>query len=252
MIQRRFAAASRGAGSLESIVERVWIIPFTVNPPLFELDGVTLNRAGQVVLSELSARIPGGASCVAGPSGSGKSTLLRLLNRLVDPDRGSVFYRGRDVREYDPLALRREVCLVPQLPAPLEGTVADNVLYGVRLQDGDADVGRLLRLAGLDPSFGDRDASQLSVGEQQRVMLARALALEPAVLLLDEPTSALDKAARDAVEQSLLGLREELELSYVLVTHDLDQAARLADWVLRLDLGGTVVGEGLATELLRV
>ena len=222
-----------------------------MNAPLFELGHVTLARAGQVVLRDLSARIPSGASCVAGPSGSGKSTLLRLLNRLVDPDVGTVSYRGRDVREYDPLALRREVCLVPQLPAPLEGTVSDNVLYGVRLMGGDADVERLLRLSSLDPSYAGRDASQLSVGEQQRVMLARALALEPAVLLLDEPTSALDEAARDAVEQSLLGLRDELDLSYVLVTHDLDQAGRLADWVLRLDLGGTVVGEGRAAELLR-
>jgi putative ABC transport system ATP-binding protein len=218
---------------------------------LFELVGVTLSRAAQVVLPDLSARIPSGASCVAGPSGSGKSTLLRLLNRLVDPSAGTVSYRGRDVREYDPLALRREVALVPQLPAPLEGTVSDNVLYGARLAGRDADVARLLPLCGLDPSFAERDASQLSVGEQQRVMLARALALEPDVLLLDEPTSALDEAARDAVEQSLLGLRHELDLSYVLVTHDLAQAARLADWVLRLELGGVVIGEGTTAELLR-
>jgi ABC-type cobalamin/Fe3+-siderophores transport system ATPase subunit len=222
-----------------------------VEPPLFELDGVTLARAGQVVLSDLSARIPGGASCIAGPSGSGKSTLLRLLNRLADPDSGTVAYRGRDGREYDPLALRREVSLVPQLPAPLEGTVSENVLFGVRLAGGDADVGRVLELAGLDLSFSERDASQLSVGEQQRVMLARALALEPAVLLLDEPTSALDEGARTAVERTLLGLRDELDLSYVLVTHDLEQAGRLADWVLRLELGGVAVGEGRTAELLR-
>jgi putative ABC transport system ATP-binding protein len=222
-----------------------------VNPPLFELADVTLARAGKIVLRDVNAAIPRGASCVAGPSGSGKSTLLRLLNRLVDPDSGRVSYRERDVREYDPLALRREVSLVPQLPAPLEGTVADNVLYGVRLTGGEADVERLLDLCGLASSFAERDASQLSVGEQQRVMLARALALEPAVLLLDEPTSALDEAARSAIEQSLLGLRDELELSYVLVTHDLDQAARLADWVLRLELGGTVVGEGSAADLLK-
>ena len=212
--------------------------------PLFELEHVTLRRAGAVVLRDLTAKIPAGASCVAGPSGSGKSTMLRLLDRLADPDEGVVRYRGRDVREYDPLALRREVCLVPQLPAPLEGTVADNVLYGVRLVGGDADVPRLLELCGLDGGFAERDASQLSVGEQQRVMLARALALEPAVLLLDEPTSALDEDARDAVERSLLRLRSELDLSYVLVTHDLAQATRLADWVLRLELGGTAVGSG--------
>jgi putative ABC transport system ATP-binding protein len=215
--------------------------------PLFQLDRVNLTRAGSLVLSGLSASIPAGASCVAGPSGSGKSTLLRLLDRLVDPDRGTVRYRGRDVREYDPLALRREVCLVPQLPAPLEGTVADNVLYGVRLIERDADVPRLLQLSGLDPGFAERDASMLSVGEQQRVMLARALALEPAVLLLDEPTSALDADARDAVERTLIHLREELELSYVLVTHDLAQAERLANWVLRLELGGTAAGVEVLT-----
>jgi putative ABC transport system ATP-binding protein len=209
---------------------------------LFELEQVALSRAGAVVISDLSASIPPGASCVAGPSGSGKSTLLRLLDRLVDPDEGVVRYRGRDVREYDPLALRREVCLVPQLPAPLEGTVADNVLYGVHLIDRDADVPRLLELSGLDPGFAGRDASQLSVGEQQRVMLARALALEPSVLLLDEPTSALDHEARDAVERTLLHLRSELDLSYVLVTHDLEQAERLATWVLRLELGGRAAG----------
>jgi putative ABC transport system ATP-binding protein len=218
--------------------------------PLFQLDHVTLRRAGAIVLDDVTAEIPTGASCIAGPSGSGKSTLLRLLDRLVDPHAGTVGYRGRDVRDYDPLALRREVCLVPQLPAPLEGTVAHNVLYGVRLVDGDADVPRLLQLSGLDPVFAERDASQLSVGEQQRVMLARALALEPAVLLLDEPTSALDGPTRDAVERTLLRLRSELDLSYVLVTHDLDQAARMADWVLRLELGGTVVGQGAAAELL--
>jgi putative ABC transport system ATP-binding protein len=211
---------------------------------LFELEHVTLTRAGAVVIRDLTAAIPPGASCVAGPSGSGKSTLLRLLDRLADPDAGVVRYRGRDVREYDPLALRREVCLVPQLPAPLEGTVADNVLYGVRLVGGDADVPRLLELCGLDGGFAGRDASQLSVGEQQRVMLARALALEPAVLLLDEPTSALDEDARDAVERTLLRLRSELDLSYVLVTHDLAQARRLSDWVLRLELGGITVGSG--------
>src|SRR5919201_2026441 len=200
---------------------------------LFELDRVTLTRANAVVLRGVSASIPPGASCVAGPSGSGKSTLLRLLDRLVDPDEGAVRYRGRDVRDYDPLELRREVCLVPQLPAPLEGTVADNVLYGVRLIGRGADVPRLLELSGLDHGFAGRDASQLSVGEQQRVMLARALALEPSVLLLDEPTSALDEDARDAVERTLLGLRERVDLELVLVTHDPNQAARMADFSLR-------------------
>jgi len=209
-------------------------------PVLFELQDVALSRGGREVLRDLTASLPEGASCVAGPSGCGKSSLLRLLNRLADPDRGSVVYRGRDVREADVLELRREVCLVPQLPSLLDGTVADNVRYAARLADREANVERLLDLAGLDASYADRDGSKLSVGEQQRAMLARALALEPDVLLLDEPTSALDESARDAVEATLVHLRERVSVSTVLVTHDLDQARRLSDWVVRLDVGRAV------------
>lgn len=223
---------------------------------LFELDGVDLSRAGKPVLRGLTARLPAGASCLAGPSGSGKSTVLRLLNRLADPESGTVRYRGEDVRDLDPLALRREVCLVPQLPALLEGSVAANLDFALRLggkraaEDGTAHA-RLLELSGLDGSFGERDAGKLSVGEQQRVMLARALALEPRVLLLDEPTSALDADARDAVEATLRELRERLDISIVLVTHDPGQARRMSDWVVRID-GGRAVEEGATAELLGV
>src|SRR5581483_6659591 len=105
------------------------------------------------------------------------------------------------------LELRREVCLVPQLPALLEGTVEDNIRFAARLARREPDVPRLLRLAGLAGSFAGREAGRLSVGEQQRAMLARSLALEPRVLLLDEPTSALDEEARAAIEETLAGLR---------------------------------------------
>ena len=205
---------------------------------LFELEDVTATRGGRVVLQGLHARVDDGATGVVGASGVGKSTLLRLLNRLADPAGGHVRYRGRELREHDVLALRRDVALVPQLPALLEGTVAENVLYGPRLAGRSADVTASLRLAGLDPAFGARRADALSVGEQQRVMLARALALEPSVLLLDEPTSALDEATTAAVEATLADLRSGLGLSFVLVTHDLAQAARLADRVLLLERDG--------------
>jgi len=216
---------------------------------LFELERVTLRRAGRPVLRDLSATLPRGASCIAGPSGSGKSTLLRLLNRLVDPESGRVLYRGRDVTERDVLALRREVALVPQLPALLPGSVGDNLRFAARHASVEADAERLLALAGLDPSYADRDAARLSVGERQRAMLARALALEPGVLLLDEPTSALDPGARDAVESTLRELRRRLDVSTVLVTHDLAQARRMADWVVRMD-SGRVVEQGAAAELI--
>jgi putative ABC transport system ATP-binding protein len=216
---------------------------------LFQLEGVTLWRDGKVVLDELTCELPAGASCVAGPSGSGKSTLLRLLNRLSDPESGTVRYLGEDVRAREPLSLRREVSLVPQLPALIAGTVAENLDFAASLGGSEADVSRLLDLAGLDSSFADRDASKLSVGEQQRVMLARALAVEPRVLLLDEPTSALDAAARDAVEATLLHMRDRLDVATVLVTHDLAQARRLADYVVQLD-HGRLVGAGGAREML--
>jgi putative ABC transport system ATP-binding protein len=185
--------------------------------------------------------VPDGATAILGASGSGKSTLLRLLNRLADPDRGTVRFRGTDVRELDPLELRRRAVLVPQLPAPVPGSVADNVGFGPSLLGGRPDPNGFLRMAGLDGAFADRDAARLSVGEQQRVMLARALALEPEVLLLDEPTAALDDAAKEGVERTLAGLRGRSGLSLAVVTHERAQAERLADRVVRLD-GGRVVG----------
>ena len=188
------------------------------------------------MLSGVSLAIPSGSTAVVGPSGSGKSTLLRLLNRLADPDEGVVRFHDTDVRELDPLDLRRRVGLVPQLPAPVPGTVADNVCFGPRLHGEEVDPERPLRLAGLDPSFAERDAARLSVGEQQRVMLARALALGPEVLLLDEPTASLDSAATRAVEDALGGLDG---VSLVLVTHDPGQAERLAERTIELE-GGRV------------
>jgi putative ABC transport system ATP-binding protein len=218
-------------------------------PVLFELAEVGLTRGGRAVLDSVSAELPAGATAIVGPSGSGKSTLLRLLNRLADPDRGTISYRGRPLREYDPLALRREVSLVPQLPALLEGTVESNLRYAAELAGREPQIGRCLALAGLDPEFAGRDVGQLSVGEQQRAMLGRALAQEPAVLLLDEPTSALDHVARDAIEAALAELRRELEISVVLVSHDPEQARRLSDWVVRIE-AGRVTGAGPLAEVL--
>ncbi|HEX8958771.1 MAG TPA: ATP-binding cassette domain-containing protein [Solirubrobacterales bacterium] len=218
-------------------------------PVLFELRDVSLTRGGRRVLDSVSAGIPAGAAAIVGPSGSGKSTLLRLLNRLADPSAGAISYRGRPLADCDPLALRREVSLVPQLPALLEGTVESNVRYAAGLAGRDPDVERCLRLAGLAAGYAGRDVSRLSVGEQQRAMLARSLVQQPRVLLLDEPTSALDEAARDAIEATLAELRRELDISVVLVSHDPEQARRLSDWVVRLD-EGRAVAAGPLTEVL--
>jgi putative ABC transport system ATP-binding protein len=204
---------------------------------LFELRQVSLRRGERQILDSVTTAIPAGAAAIVGPSGSGKSTLLRLLNRLADPDSGTIVYRDRPLTECDPLALRRQVSLVPQLPSLLDGTVESNLRYAADLAGERLGCERCLRLAGLEAGFAERDVAKLSVGERQRVMLARALAQRPRVLLLDEPTSALDNAARDAIEATLAELRRELDISLVLVSHDPEQARRLADWALRLDEG---------------
>jgi putative ABC transport system ATP-binding protein len=210
---------------------------------LFALENVSCSRAGTTVLAEVTVELGWETTALIGPSGAGKSTLLRLLNRLADPRVGTVRYRGRDLRDFDVLELRREVALVPQLPALVDGTVADNVGYGPGLCGEGCDVETALALAGLGAAFATRLARQLSVGEQQRVMLARALALKPDVLLLDEPTAALDERARDAVERTLLDLRRRLSASLILVTHDQAQARRLADRLVLLE-NGRILNDG--------
>jgi putative ABC transport system ATP-binding protein len=202
--------------------------------PLFELQDVHASRGGNEVLRGVDLTLRDGATALLGPSGAGKSTLLRLLNRLADPDRGTVSFRGQDARSQDPRALRRRACLVPQLPALLPGTVADNIRFGPSLVGRTPGVARPLELAGLSARFADREAEQLSVGEQQRVMLARAIALEPEALLLDEPTSALDERTRAGVEATLAALGERTGVSMVIVTHDRGQANRLATRIVNL------------------
>jgi UDP-glucose/iron transport system ATP-binding protein len=174
---------------------------------------------------------------IVGPSGAGKSTLLRTINRLVEPTAGEIFLDGIATVEMDPLELRRRVGMVFQLPALFGETVADVVLYGLRLVDRSADTGRLLELVGLDSSLAGRDPQSLSVGQQQRVSIARALALEPEVLLMDEPTSALDRAARQRIEDLIRDLNARLNLTIVIVSHALDQVERIADRVLLLTAG---------------
>jgi ABC-type methionine transport system ATPase subunit len=142
----------------------------------------------------------------------------------------------------DPLKLRRRVGMVFQLPALFGATVEEATLYGARLAEREADAGRLLEMAGLEASFLGRAPQALSVGEQQRLSIARALALEPQALLMDEPTSALDEAARRRVEGLIRELNASLGLTIVVVSHHLDQVARIADRVVVL-AGGRSGGE---------
>ena len=186
----------------------------------------------------VDAAVSGGSiTAVVGPSGAGKSTLLRAINRLIEPSAGEVYLDGEPTSGMDPLRLRRRIGMVFQLPALFGVTVEEATLYGARLAGRDAEAGRLLEMAGLEVSFASKAPQSLSVGEQQRVSIARALALEPEALLMDEPTSALDEAARRRIEELIRELNASLGLTIVVVSHDLGQVERVADRVVVLAAG---------------
>lgn len=193
------------------------------------------------ILKGVDAEVPDGRiTAVVGPSGAGKSTFLRAVNRLIEPSAGEIYLDGQPTDGMDLLKLRRRVGMVFQLPALFGQSVEEAILYGARLAGLPADATRLLELVGLDRTLAPREPETLSVGQQQRVSIARALALEPEVLLMDEPTSALDEAARRRVEVLARGLNARLGLTIVFVSHDLAQVERVADRVLLLAEGRSV------------
>jgi ABC-type methionine transport system ATPase subunit len=205
------------------------------------------------ILTNVAIEIPTGQiTCLIGPSGSGKSTLLRCLNRLWEPPPDTVFLDGQDITRLDVLILRRRVSMLFQHAALFEGTVAGNVVYGPGLRGQQLPAGRiteLLEMAGLQTDLAQKPVGELSVGQAQRVALARTLANEPEVLLLDEPTSALDPTATRHVEESVLHLRAILGLTVVWVSHAIEQVARMADQVVLL-VEGRVVEIGTPEQLL--
>ncbi|PIN01585.1 putative ABC-type transport, ATPase component/CCR4 associated factor [Handroanthus impetiginosus] len=196
------------------------------------------------ILNRINVDIPKGVIMgVIGPSGSGKSTFLRALNRLWEPTSGSVFLDGVDICHIDVLNLRRRVGMLFQLPVLFEGTVADNVRYGPQLKGKkltDNEVYKLLALADLDLSFYSKSGRELSVGQAQRVALARTLANEPEVLLLDEPTSALDPISTQNIEDVLVKLKQDWGMTIVMVSHSIKQIQRISDLVCLL-VNGEIV-----------
>ncbi len=215
--------------------------------PLFLCEDLWVKRteAGgrqMVVFSGLSLSVPAeGITCLIGPSGSGKSTLLRLLNRLEDPARGRILFRGEDLRTLDPLQLRRRVALVGQSPVMLPGTVRENLEAGLRLRGRTlSEPERWLERAGLPAVYLEKDARELSGGEKQRVSLLRSLVTGPEVLLLDEVTASLDQESTGLVER----LIREMNLPTIWVSHDPAQVGRVADRVFRLE--GSRVREEVA------
>lgn len=216
---------------------------------LFSLRGVEQRRGGQRTLSALDLDIPRGeVVALVGPSGAGKTSLLRLLNRLDDPTAGTVAFAGRPILEVPIRQLRRRIGFVFQAPVMLGGTVAANLATarcfaapsGLTTASPGPDDAALLSLAGLDPSYASRDATDLSGGEKQRVGIARALACNPEVLLLDEPTSALDPEVADHLMVTVRDLVAGGHRSIVMVTHRLAEARRASTFTVVLEAGGAL------------
>lgn len=228
-----------------------------------KIDNVNAYYNGHPALKNISVQIPKKQiTAIIGPSGCGKSTLLKCMNRLIDLTddvtySGKILIDNEDIfdRKTDIVNIRKKMGLLAQKPTPLPMSIYENIAYGPKIHglkkkpDIDAIVEKYLKLVGLWDEVKNRlnsPASQLSIGQQQRLCLARGLAVEPEIILCDEPTSALDPVSSQHIEQQLLKLKNDYTI--VIVTHNIHQAMRLADYVIHLYLG-EMVEHGQANEV---
>ncbi|SEE33112.1 ABC transporter ATP-binding protein [Bradyrhizobium erythrophlei] len=251
--------------------------PLTAPPPrilsgkdILTIDGVSktyrtggfLGRGARITeaVKNVSLRLPRGATLgIVGESGSGKSTLARCLARLIDPDSGSIVLNGKDWAKLGRDEIRREtrhIQMVFQDPfaslnprrKAAELVAQGPIVHGTNRAIAIAEARKLFELVGLDPSAGDRFPHEFSGGQRQRIGLARALALKPDVLVADEPVSALDVSVQAQVLKLLAGLRQQLGLSIIFITHDLRVAAQICDLVAVMK-DGAVVEQGLTADV---
>jgi osmoprotectant transport system ATP-binding protein len=227
--------------------------------PMIALEGVSLAYPGArtAAIHDVDLQVPEGAFFVLiGQSGCGKTTTLQVINRLIEPNAGRVLIDGADVRDADPVALRRGMGFVFQAIGLFPHmSVAENVGLTPRLQGRPAPeiaarVDELLELVHLPAAtYRDRAPAALSGGQRQRVGIARALAAKPAIMLMDEPFGALDPLTRDDLATEYRAIHEALGLTTVLVTHDMTEALLLADTIAVMR-DGAVVQTGSPRELL--
>ncbi len=234
---------------------------------LFEIKHVTKEKPAQTanssvsadsILRDLNFNIQGNEpQLILGPSGSGKTTLLRLFNRLADPDIGDILFHGKDITLYDVCTLRARIGYVSQIPIMFDGTVFSNFQYAVRhMKNGKEQINNfedkcreLLSYLNVPDSVLYHNAEDLSVGEKQRVALARTLIRNPEVILLDEPTSALDPTSTLRFLDTIQKLQNEMNLSVIMVTHSIEQAKVVGGAAIIL-VGGAIVEQGPVDKII--
>jgi osmoprotectant transport system ATP-binding protein len=224
---------------------------------MIRFENVSKSYNGTTAVAGFSLDIPSHRVVVlVGSSGSGKSTLLRMVNRMVDPTSGRVLIDDVDVATSDPVRLRRSIGYVLQEGGLLpHRTVIDNVasvpvLLGTPRRQARLEAFAHLERVGLDAGFAGRYPAQLSGGQQQRVGVARALAANPNILLMDEPFGAVDPIVRRELQDELRRLQADLGKTVLFVTHDVDEAFRLADEMVVLRRGGQIAQRGTPEQIL--
>ena len=225
-----------------------------------EFRDVTKRYPGQVepAVEGLALTVPAGEICVlVGPSGCGKTTAMRMVNRMIDITEGDILLDGASVKERRPAELRREIgYAIQQIGLFPHLTVSENIATVPRLLGWDkaridARVDELLELVSLDPhETRDRYPGQLSGGQRQRVGVARALAVDPPLMLMDEPFGAIDPINRERLQNEFLRLQREIRKTVVFVTHDIDEAIKMGDRIAILQKGGKLAQYASPAELL--
>lgn len=221
-------------------------------------DHVRKQYEGAVVIEDLNLEIPEGHIVVlVGPSGCGKTTTMKMINSLIKPTAGRILVNGVDVAKMNPVQLRRSIgYVIQQIGLFPHMTIAENIRLVPRLkrgkQRGDhVKIDEMLRIVGLEPlQFRDRYPAELSGGQQQRIGVARALMSDPSIILMDEPFSALDPITREQLQDELIRLNQELNKTIIFVTHDMDEALKIADQIIVMQQG-QVVQQGTPDQVLR-
>jgi osmoprotectant transport system ATP-binding protein len=209
-------------------------------------------------VDDLSITIPAGEICVLiGPSGGGKSTAMRMVNRLISITEGDITIDGQSIKTLDPVELRRgigyviqQIGLFPHMTAEANVATVPKLLGWEKARTRER-VRELLELVGLDPDeHGGRYPAQLSGGQRQRVGLARAMAVDPPLMLMDEPFGAIDPVTRERLQNDFLRLHREVRKTVIFVTHDIDEAIKMGDHICLLRQGGKLAQFGTPEEIL--